>query len=323
MNSRTPASFLADRGDTWGIPGPTFLMIYLVAAAVVVVLAVYGVVAGFTHRTDAPTTPLSPEEIGYLAGGRRQACLTALTALRAQGLIAGAGSGRIVATPRYGQQLSELQLAVSEAAAVGARTSAVLTDARVAAALDRLRGSLQQQGLLAGQGRMRIVRLVPRLVVLLLALGIFRASSGFLFGRPVRDLMLTMIVLAVVGVTVRFAGRARTAAGTQLVRQLRADNGHLRESENPSWATYGAMGAGLSVALFGAASMFAFDPVFAAEAAIPRYAGSGSFGGDSSGGSGWSESGSGWGGDSGGGSGDGGSSGCGGGSGCGSGGCGG
>lgn len=321
MNSRRPASFLAAPGDTWSIPGPTFLMIYLVAAAVVVVLAVYAVAAGFTNRTDVPTTPVSPEEIGYLAGGRRQAYLTALTALRALGLITGAGTGRIIATPQYGQPLSGLQLAILEAAAGGARTSAVLTDVRVATALDDLRSTLQQNGLLAGQGRVWIVRVLPRLITLLFFVGFVRTAFGFMSGQPVRNLVLVMAVLVLVGIIFRVAGRTRTAAGTQLVRQLRADNGHLRDSENPSWATYGAMGAGLSVALFGAASMFAFDPVFAAEAAIPRYAGSGSFGSfgsDSSGGSGW-----GGGGDSGGGSSDGGGSSCGGGSSGGGGGCGG
>jgi uncharacterized protein (TIGR04222 family) len=320
MNSRTPATLLAAPGDTWGIPSHTFLMIYLVAAAVLVVLAVYAVVSGFTGRTDAPTTQLSPEEVGYLAGGRRQAYLTALAALRAQGLVTGAGTGRIIATPRYGQPLSELQQAILEASAGGARTSAVLTDLRVKAALDHLRTTLQQYGLLASQGRMRMARLLPRLVKLLLLIGILRFAFGFMSGRPVRDLFLTMVVLALVGVIVRFAGRTRTPAGSQLIRNLRTENEHLRESANPSWATYGAMGAGMSVALFGATSMFAFDPVFAAEAAIPRYAGSSGFGGgDSSGGSGWSEGGSSWGGgsDGGGGGDSGGGSSCGGGGGCG------
>jgi hypothetical protein len=159
------------------------------------------------------------------------------------------------------------------------------------------------------------------LALLLVVLGFARFASGFLFGRPVRDLLLTMGVVALVGILVRLAGRIRTAAGTELIRRLQADNEHLRNSENPSWATYGAMGAGLSVALFGATSLFAFDPVFAAEAAIPRYAGfaggtSGLSSDWSNGGTSWSDSGLGFGGDSGG-------SGCGGGSSCGGGGCGG
>lgn len=293
MTDRMPVSTLAAIGNTWGIPSTTFLTMYLAAAAVVIVLAVYAVVAGFTGRVDPPTAQLPPEEVGYLAGGRRQAYLTALTALRALGLIAGGGRGRIVATPRYGQPLSGLQQAILQATSTGARTPAVLTDAAVRAELDNIRNGLQAAGLLAGQGRMRLVRWVPRLAAILVFIGFARFASGFLFGRPVGYLLLTMATLAAVGIVVRIAGRGRTAAGTELIRRLRADNAHLQESQNPSWATYGAMGAGLSVALFGASSMFAFDPVFAAEAAIPRYSGSGSFVSDSSSfSSGWSDSGS-------------------------------
>ena len=323
MTTSTPVSLLAARGDTWGIPGPTFLALYLVAAAVLIVLAVYAVVAGLTGRVDPPARQLSPEEIGYLAGGRRQAYLTALTALRAQGLVEGGGSGRIVATRGAGQPLSELQLAILAATSRGARTPVVLNNTLVRTALDNIRTQLQDAGLLAAQGRMRIIRLVPKLSMLLIVIGVARAGSGFIFGRPVRDLALTMVVVALVGVTVRFAGRSRTSAGTDLVRRLRAENDHLRDSQHPSWATYGVMGAGLSVALFGASSMFAFDPAFAAEAAIPRYAGSGSYGGDGGSSSSWSDSGSSWSDSGSSGGSDGGGSSCGGGSGCGGGGCGG
>ncbi len=308
-------------GNTWGIPGPTFLLYYSIAAAVVVVVAVFLTVSALTGRRAESVGELDPEAAGYLAGGRPQAYYAAMTALRALGLITGNGSGRICATGQWGIAVSPLQQVILDVAASGTRTSTVLADPRVRVELDRLQDRLETAGLVRSRQQARALRLSKRLIVVLELIGVARVMAGIFIFRPFGNLLIVMVVLGVIGMLLRVLTSNRTAAGAATLRRLRAANDHLRGSSNPSWTTYGPYGAGLSVALFGATSMFAFDPVFAAEAAIPRSTGGG-FGSDSGGGfgSGWGDGGSG-GGDSGGGSSGGGDSG--GGSSCGGGGCGG
>jgi hypothetical protein len=101
----------------------------------------------------------------------------------------------------------------------------------------------------------------------------------------------------------------RTKAGTAALGTLRAQHSYLSPKQSPAYATYGAAAAGMGVALFGAASLYALDPGFAAEAEIQRDMASGGSGYSGDGGSSSSSC-------------SGGSS-CGGGGGCGGGGCGG
>jgi hypothetical protein len=57
---------------------------------------------------------------------------------------------------------------------------------------------------------------------------------------------------------------------------------HLSPGQSPSYATYGAAGAAMGVALYGAASLYTMDPAFAAEAEIQRISASGGTSGSSS-----------------------------------------
>ena len=125
---------------------------------------------------------------------------------------------------------------------------------------------------------------------------------GFLF--PLTFFALIMAILALVR-----ASRAQTYAAAKAMRSLRKQHTYLSPSQSPSYATYGAAGAAMGVALFGAASLYAMDPAFAADAEIQRISAG-------TGGSGYS-------GDSGSSSSCSGGSSCGGGGGCGGGGCGG
>lgn len=139
-----------------------------------------------------------------------------------------------------------------------------------------------------------------------------RLVSGLFSGRPVGYLLLTLVALLIVTLVLRRVPML-TRAGRAALRSVRSQHTHLAPASAPAYATYGAAGAAMGVALYGTASLWALDPGFAEQAEIQRQAAAGS---------GWSggSDGSSGGGDS---SGSDGGSSCGGGGGCGGGGCGG
>ena len=70
-------------GETWGISGSTFLVVYLVIALAALV-AVFGMrrsLRGTGFRADAAQLARSPEDVAYLNGGRDLAVYAALSAM--------------------------------------------------------------------------------------------------------------------------------------------------------------------------------------------------------------------------------------------------
>ncbi|WFE52825.1 TIGR04222 domain-containing membrane protein [Micromonospora sp. WMMD1155] len=303
----------AASGDTWGVSGPTFLRFYLVAAALVVAVAVYHRVRLAAGSTTAPTADaLGPQQVAYLNGGPRLAVHAALGGLRGSGAIGVRPDRRLTTAGAAPTGLTPLEQAVHWAAHQHARVADLPKDERVRAALDRLRDGLEHRGLLNTDAQRARARLWTTLLIGLLGLGVFRFVSGLFNGQPVGYLLLTLVTLLIVTLVLRRAP-ALTRAGRAALRGVRREHTHLAPASAPAYATYGAAGAAMGVALYGTASLWALDPGFAEQAEIQRQAASGSGwsgGGDGSSGGGES-SGS-----------DGGSS-CGGGGGCGGGGCGG
>jgi hypothetical protein len=66
------------------------------------------------------------------------------------------------------------------------------------------------------------------------------------------------------------ANRRASFSTGRALRQVKTDSRHLSPQMTPSLTTYGATGAAMGVAVFGAASLYAMDPAFAAEAEIQR-----------------------------------------------------
>src|SRR5689334_15870843 len=81
--------------DTWGIPGPTFLVLYLAAIAVVAVAATVDHRSLCHGDTRLDVERLAPEKIAYLNGRERLAVYTSMGALRAAEAI-GSGEGQIL-----------------------------------------------------------------------------------------------------------------------------------------------------------------------------------------------------------------------------------
>jgi len=92
----------------------------------------------------------------------------------------------------------------------------------------------------------------------------------------------------------------RTRTADRVLRWLRHRHNHLAPRHNPAYATYGAAGAAMGVALYGTAALWAMDPGFAEQAQIQQQS---LAGGSAAGGGGTAGAGDGGGGDSGGGGG--------------------
>jgi uncharacterized protein (TIGR04222 family) len=268
---------LAAPDDTWGISGPVFLVGYLVLAAVsvwITVLARRGAVAG--SAGPAAPTELDPFALALLAGGEVRALQAALAGLRARDLITSRGSGKLAAQRPLPRGVHPLEAAVHRAIGKGpTKASKLLGDERVRSALAPLRPRLEGAGLVPTGPQKAARRAAALLLVPVFALGVFRFVAGVANDKPVTYLVIVLGVLAVVEL-VFLVGRtpARTKAGDKVLLQHTGRHEHLEPSLNPSWQTYGASGAALGVALFGAGALIAADPAFAAEAGIRQIAAS-------------------------------------------------
>jgi uncharacterized protein (TIGR04222 family) len=292
--------------DTWGILGPTFLVNYVFAALIAVV------VAGMARRVlsissiDSGWQP-DGEHVAYVAGGPRQAVVAALAGLRAAGAVT-SQSKHLSVTGTVAPGPSALTWAVYQAAQRGARASTLTADPYVRPVLADMHDTLVRRGWLLSASRRAAIRMRALFVFAVVAVGVARLIAGAANDKPFGFLIITTGVIAVFGLALLNAPRTSRAAQRRL-NQMRANNNHLHPRSAPALATYGAPSAALAVGLFGAAALWAYDPAFAEDADLAmRTTSSGDGGG--SGGCGSS-------------SGDSGGSSCGGGGGCGGGGCGG
>lgn len=306
-------------GDIWGIPGPTFLVAYLVIGSVAVLVATARrrrIAAG--DPRGARELDRRPEDVAYLNGGPDLAVYAALSAMHVDGSIVTSGrtTGQVRAGGRPGRSATALQRAVHAAAHRLTPGRTLGTHAPVRTELQRIAHRLESTGLLlSGPDRVRH-RAAAWLPGAAAALGTARLLAGMADGRPVGFLPAPVLVLAVVTLVLAVRVPRRTVAGDRALDAVRAEHAVLAPTMRPGWTAVGAGAAALSVGAFGMGAMLAAEPAFAEEIAAQKLATLGGGGGGATGGSpgdgGW------FGGDAFSGGGDGGSGG-----GCGGGGCGG
>jgi uncharacterized protein (TIGR04222 family) len=268
--------------DTWGISGPRFLL-YFVAAAIVAFF-----VSGFIRRAlysgaVQPGWEPNAEQLAYFAGGPRQAVLAALAGLRAEQAVASAGGGRLTVTGRVTAGPSPLTWAVYQAAQGGVRARGLENDPTVKPALADLRDVLVSQGwLLTGARRFAIATIGTLPILAVLAVGIARINAGIANNKSVGLLIVLTAVVGLVAVVLLLAVGEQSRAGERALTAMQLRYAHLSPRSNPALATYGATGAAMSVALFGAFALWSFDPAFATDVEMMRGASSsGSSSGDS------------------------------------------
>lgn len=275
--------------DTWGVSGPRFLVLYLAVAGFVLAVGLLWRwwLASRTADTYSVGRP-GPAEVAYLSDGPKLAVYSSLAALRAADCVGARQGGGLSTDHPLPPGATDLDRAVYHAAARGVPAAQLRNDDTVGRTLDALRDGLERGGWLYPAAARRRFRWAGWAMLAVLALGVSRTVAGLANHKPVGNLVGLMVVVLVAALVLTRAPRI-TRQGRRLLDELRRGNMHLHPREAPSHAVYGATGAALGVALFGAASLWAADPVFAADAQIARHTLNNGFtsfaGGDAGGGS--------------------------------------
>ena len=299
---------LAAQGATWGITGPAFLVLYFAALVAVLILSAIHRRILFAGDRTASVSRLGPQQVAYLNGGDRLAVYAALGGLRGAGAIAGGPGKTLYQAGPLPAGVTPLDNAIYNAAGRHIRARDVHSDQWVGAAVRQLREDLQAQGLAVAPERLRAARLGWGLVgALVVLLGVGRLVDGVQNDKPVGFLLIAIVLAVLVTIIMLTRKRRATHAADKDLRALRKQHEYLAPNQSPSFATYGATGAAMGVALYGTAALYTMDPAFAAEAEVQRMSATGGSGSTDSSSSSCSS----------------GSSSCGGGGGCGGGGCGG
>jgi uncharacterized protein (TIGR04222 family) len=262
-------SIVAGPGDTWGVPGPQFLWLYFGLAALVIIAVLVwrrGYTAGPSLRN---ARDLTATQAALINGDRRLAVYSSLAALRAAGSIESDARGYLsqVALPPTGA--SELDRAVYAATAGGITALGVQTHRTVRDVLDRTEAELARDGWILDETARRSVRMGALVVFAVVAIGIARVVAGVGNDRPVTNLVLMLVPVAVVAFALLAVPRV-SRAGRRLLAKMRRDAHHLAPNQSPSWSTYGPGAAALSVGLFGVGAFWLADPAFAQAAELQR-----------------------------------------------------
>ena len=202
-------------GDTWGISGPMFLLVYVVLAVLVTVAVVR------MRRTlaDVPVTRFVgrldelPYDVAYLNGGAELALCAALSAMHRNGTIATAGRGTVVGAARPEPRADELERAVHHAAVVPIPRRQLAATGAVASALHRSESRLVGVGLLLNPERRARSRATAGWTFALALLGVARVVAGIGNGRPVGFVAMLTVVVVVVGVAQGVGAPRRSRAG--------------------------------------------------------------------------------------------------------------
>ena len=171
--------------DTWGISGPTFLLLYVAAAGLLILAAMVQRAVVFAGRRDLAATQLSPQQAAYLNGGDRLAIYASLGGLRAAGAVSASIRRTIVTNGPLPAGATLLDQAIYQAAGQRTRSRALITHPSVALALGQLRQELERAGLAPTQEQRRAARLFPILLLALVGLGLLRFIAGIVGEKPV------------------------------------------------------------------------------------------------------------------------------------------
>jgi uncharacterized protein (TIGR04222 family) len=268
---------------TWGIPGPTFLIIFGAALVGVAVLASIHRRILFSGSRGAQVDRLGPQQIAYLNGGDQLAVYAALGGLRGAGAIASNTDKTLYQSGPLPAGVTPLDSAVYNAAGRRIRSRELSSDQWVMSALQQLRDGLESQGLAVPASRIKIAKLWALAGAFLLLVGVARLVDGLQNDRPVTFLVFALVIALILTISLYRKTRRATHAADKGMTALRRQHDYLSPGHSPSYATYGATGAAMGVALFGAASLYTMDPAFAADAEIQRINASGGTSGYDSG----------------------------------------
>ncbi|WP_069161371.1 TIGR04222 domain-containing membrane protein [Nocardia altamirensis] len=275
------SEFLVSAGDTWGISGPEFLRLYVLFVVLAVLLGIWlrlRVTRGAIDNQGIaqPGSELSAPEVAMLFDDKR-AVLTALAQLRSRDLIDSAAVPRRPMEQTDRQGLDPFTLSVYERITSGVKPTVASLTAGSSADVRQLRDSMIKRGYFPDADFRRKLWDAGLPVLIVGGVGVVRFIAGTLNDNPVAFLGLALLVQALCYWFL--TGKPRLTPLGRLARtNAMRNNGHLRPSNSPAYATYGVNSAALAAAIFGGAALISLDPGFA-QAVEPPSSSSGSDGG--------------------------------------------
>jgi uncharacterized protein (TIGR04222 family) len=259
---------LAESADTWGISGPSFLIMFGGMAVVLLAFAIINRRIFLRTPSDGQRLP-EAAKVALIGGGPNRAIYSSVASLRAAGAIGVGNGGTLTVTGPAPAALTRLDSAVYDAAQRGLRVGDLARDLRVSSIMAELTDGAQRAGWLVEPERRSKARVGGLLLLGLALIGVLRSVAGILNDRPVLGVIGLTITTLVAGIALTRVPRV-TPAYTAAVADLRRRNSHLAPNQYPAWATYGPAGAAMGVALYGTAAIWAADPAFAAQAELEQ-----------------------------------------------------
>ena len=276
-------------GDTWGVSGPVFLVLYGVGlAAIWAAIRLVRWRMGGSTSTSTDSLRLDTYDVAMLSGGEDLAAAAAMTSLRVNNVI-DAGDGHVRTAFDVNKlkrnntdASSSLRVMVTERPNLSQPVEAAVYDAiqrqpglppgqvaplvATAPAVSAIRRRLVESNLLysdAAQNKMRyhLLWYVPLLVV-----GLVRLAFGVSRDKPVFYLVVLLGATVWLMVT-DFRVPSRTREGNKALKEMRRRQGSLKAD-----AAAGQVPAPwlvMAMALFGTAALWESDPPLAAALGLP------------------------------------------------------
>ncbi|MGK8502974.1 TIGR04222 domain-containing membrane protein [Nocardia asiatica] len=189
-------------------------------------------------------------------------------------------------TARERTQLDPFTVLVYDRLQFGSRKTVDAIVDGSAGAVEALRTRMIDLGYLPGPALRHGLRDAGMPILVTGALGVVRVIAGASHGNPV-GLLVALVVAQAICYWLVVRTPRLTALGVRARDAAKQRNGHLRPTNSPSYATYGAESAALAAAVFGIGALIALDPGLAQAVAPPNSSGGGGdSGGDGGGGGG-------------------------------------
>src|SRR5262245_15701266 len=115
-------------GDTWGIEGPTFIWLYLGAAALILAGTAVHRLRLYAGDPAVRLRELDAEAVGYLTGGARRAVYTSLGKLSGAAAVKAGRDGVLTATGALCPEATPLDTAIYNAASQHKRIRQLAAD---------------------------------------------------------------------------------------------------------------------------------------------------------------------------------------------------
>ncbi|MGO1048648.1 TIGR04222 domain-containing membrane protein [Crossiella sp. CA198] len=213
--------------DTWGLTGPEFIGLYVLALIITVAVAIRRRLAARKLPPGHPTAPaLSADEAAYLAGGTRRLVETALARLVAGDALRVSRGNPPAATGKPAESTMDdrvLTAVRDRKTRVGVEDATQQLDR--SPELRELRQRLLWAHLLVSPERSRACRMAAATVFLPIALiGALRLSDGASNGKPIAILILLLAVTTALALIITLVpGPRATTLGQRALNSARAD----------------------------------------------------------------------------------------------------